>query len=89
MSADPLHEQLIARIRRDMVDSWDEELEMDIEDYHPLPDLPDGGASDPHEKEYRKNEQPAAASATLFGRGRNCGPLLLRHSLVPIEECLR
>jgi polyphosphate kinase 2 len=47
-------EQLISRIRRDMVDSWDEELEMDIEDYHPLPDLPDGGAGDPHEKEYRK-----------------------------------
>ena len=48
------HEQLIARIRRDMVDSWDEELEMDIEDYHPLPDLPDGGLNDPHEKEYRR-----------------------------------
>jgi polyphosphate kinase len=47
-------EQLISRIRRDMVDSWDEELEMDIEDYHPLPDLPDGGAGDPYEKEYRK-----------------------------------
>jgi len=51
MSATSLdQEQLIARIRRDMVDSWDEELEMDIEDYHPLPDLPDGGAGDPHEK---------------------------------------
>ena len=55
MSATSLdQEQLIARIRRDMVDSWDEELEMDIEDYHPLPDLPDGGAGDPHEKEYRR-----------------------------------
>jgi polyphosphate kinase 2 (PPK2 family) len=54
MSADPLHEQLISRIRRDMVDSWDEELEMDIEDYRPLPDLPDGGAGDPHEQDYRK-----------------------------------
>src|ERR1043165_5331609 len=48
------HEQLISRIRRDMVDSWDEELEMDVEDYHPLPGLPDGGAGDPYEKEYRK-----------------------------------
>ena len=48
------HEDLIRRIRRDMVDSWDEELEMDIEDYHPLPDLPDGGASDPYEKDYRR-----------------------------------
>ena len=48
------HEELIRRIRRDLADSWDEELEMDIEDYHPLPDLPDGGASDPYEKDYRK-----------------------------------
>jgi hypothetical protein len=39
------HEQLIQRIRRDMLDSWDEEIEMDVEDYHPLPELPDGGAN--------------------------------------------
>jgi polyphosphate kinase len=45
---------LIERIRRDMLDSWDEELEMDVEDYHPLPDLPDGGASGAGEKAYRK-----------------------------------
>src|SRR5687768_2368348 len=49
------HEQLISRIRRDMLDSWDEELEMDVEDYHPLPGLPDGGANGPAEREYRKN----------------------------------
>jgi polyphosphate kinase 2 len=49
------HEQLITRIRRDMLDSWDEELEMDVEDYHPLPGLPDGGANGPAEREYRKN----------------------------------
>jgi polyphosphate kinase 2 len=49
------HEQLIQRIRRDMLDSWDEELEMDVEDYHPLPDLPDGGANGAGEKAYRKN----------------------------------
>ncbi len=49
------HEQLIARIRRDMLDSWDEELEMDVEDYHPLPGLPDGGANSSGEREYRKN----------------------------------
>jgi polyphosphate kinase 2 len=48
------HEQLIARIRRDMLDSWDEELEMDVEDYHPLPALPDGGANEPGERDYRK-----------------------------------
>src|SRR6187402_2701174 len=49
------HEELIARIRRDLADSWDEEIEMDVEDYHPLPDRPDGGASDEGEREYRKN----------------------------------
>jgi polyphosphate kinase 2 len=49
------HEQLVSRIRRDMLDSWDEEIEMDVEDYHPLPDLPDGGANDSGEREYRKN----------------------------------
>ena len=49
------HEQLIQRIRRDLADSWDEELEMDVEDYHPLPGLPDGGASDVGEKDYRRN----------------------------------
>jgi hypothetical protein len=41
-----------------------------------------------HEKERSKNEQPAAASATLFGWCGYCGPLLLRHGLFPIEECL-
>jgi polyphosphate kinase len=48
------HERLIQRIRRDLADSWDEELEMDVEDYHPLPGLPDGGANDPKEREYRR-----------------------------------
>ena len=47
------HEQLIARIRRDLADSWDEELEMDVEDYHPLPGLPDGGANEAGERDYR------------------------------------
>ena len=54
MSADPMHEELISRIRRDMLDSWDEELEMDVEDYHPLPGLPDGGANVAGERDYRK-----------------------------------
>ena len=54
MSADLIHEELISRIRRDMLDSWDEELEMDVEDYHPLPGLPDGGANVPDERDYRK-----------------------------------
>ncbi len=56
MSAQPDldHEELISRIRRDMLDSWDEELEMDVEDYHPLPQLPDGGANRPGERDYRK-----------------------------------
>ena len=41
----PLDEEQLDRIRRDMLDRWDEELEMDVEDYHPLPQLPDGGAN--------------------------------------------
>jgi polyphosphate kinase 2 len=49
------HEELIARIRRDLADSWDEEIEMDVEDYHPLPGLPDGGAGVAGEKDYRRN----------------------------------
>ena len=48
-------EQLIQRIRRDLADSWDEEIEMDVEDYHPLPGLPDGGANGAGEKDYRRN----------------------------------
>jgi hypothetical protein len=31
-------EELIRRITRDIADSYDEELEMEIEDRHPLPD---------------------------------------------------
>jgi len=48
-------EQLIQRIRRDLADSWDEEIEMDVEDYHPLPGLPDGGANGAGERDYRRN----------------------------------
>ena len=32
------HDELIRRITRDLADSYDEELEMEIEDHHPLPD---------------------------------------------------
>ena len=48
------HEEIIQRIRRDLLDSWDEEIEMDVEDYHPLPGLPDGGAGAAGERDYRK-----------------------------------
>ncbi len=50
------HEQLIQRIRRDMVDSWDEELEMDVEHFEPLPPNGDGanGHADEAERSYRK-----------------------------------
>jgi polyphosphate kinase 2 len=48
------HEELISRVRRDLLDSWDEELEMDVEDYHPLPEMPDGGANGVGERDYRK-----------------------------------
>ena len=33
-------EELIRRISRDLADSYDEELEMEIEDHHPLPGEP-------------------------------------------------
>ena len=31
------HDEVIMRISRDLVDSYDEELEMELEDRHPLP----------------------------------------------------
>ena len=34
------HEELIQRISRDITDGYDEELEMEIEDRHPLPGEP-------------------------------------------------
>src|ERR1700761_4595841 len=46
------HEELIRRITRDLADSYDEELEMEIEDRHPLPDTPTGENGDA-EKNYR------------------------------------
>src|ERR1700748_3616576 len=45
------HEELIRRITRDLADSYDEELEMEIEDRHPLPDTPSGNGA--AEKNYR------------------------------------
>jgi polyphosphate kinase len=47
------HDELMLRIARDLADSYDEELEMEIEDHHPLPGLPmkDEAAA---EKEYRR-----------------------------------
>ena len=47
------HDEVILRISRDLADSYDEELEMEIEDHHPLPGVatsPDSQA----EKEYRR-----------------------------------
>ncbi len=31
------HDELMLRIGRDLADSYDEELEMEFEDHHPLP----------------------------------------------------
>jgi polyphosphate kinase len=48
------HDEMMRRVSRDVADSYDEELEMEIEDRHPLP-----GASTPadseSEKEYRRD----------------------------------
>jgi polyphosphate kinase 2 len=45
------HEELIRRITRDLADSYDEELEMEVEDRHPLPDTP--ALNGEAEKDYR------------------------------------
>src|SRR5450755_4270971 len=48
------HDELMRRISRDLTDGYDEELEMEIEDRHPLPE----GASSPGqadaERDYRR-----------------------------------
>ena len=49
------NEELIRRISRDIADSYDEELELEIEDRHPLPDLPadaDGDADKVYRQRY-------------------------------------
>jgi polyphosphate kinase 2 len=54
MSESPLdHDELVLRISRDLADSYDEELEMEIEDHHPLPDMP-ATTDAVEEKEYRR-----------------------------------
>jgi polyphosphate kinase 2 len=54
MSESPLdHDELVLRISRDLADSYDEELEMEIEDHHPLPDMPTTTDA-VEEKEYRR-----------------------------------
>ena len=54
MSELPLdHDELVLRLSRDLADSYDEELEMEIEDRHPLPDTPDQTDAG-EEKEYRR-----------------------------------
>lgn len=47
------HDELMLRIGRDLADSYDEELEMEFEDHHPLPGVA-AGASGEAEKEYRR-----------------------------------
>ena len=55
MSESPLdHDELVLRISRDLADSYDEELEMEIEDRHPIPEAP--ATTDVHEeREYRRH----------------------------------
>src|ERR1700750_3231194 len=45
-------EELMRRIGRDIADGYDEELELELEDRHPLPGLP-AGVDDADEKRYR------------------------------------
>src|SRR6516162_746752 len=46
-------EQLMRRISRDLADGYDEELEMEIEDHHPLPGKP--AVADDASREYRQH----------------------------------
>jgi polyphosphate kinase 2 len=48
------HEELIRRIGRDLADSYDEELEMEIEDRHPVPGLPEPESGE-EDKAYRRH----------------------------------
>ena len=48
------HDEIMRRISRDLADGYDEELEMEIEDRHPLPGVSLGVESDA-DKEYRQN----------------------------------
>jgi polyphosphate kinase 2 len=53
MDVNNLDDELYRRITRDLLDSYDEELEMEIEDRHPLPDTPNAHDGDA-EKDYRR-----------------------------------
>jgi polyphosphate kinase 2 len=46
-------EELMRRISRDLADGYDEELEMELEDHHPLPDG-QGAKGDDASREYRR-----------------------------------
>jgi polyphosphate kinase 2 len=48
------HDEIIRRISRDLADGYDEELEMEIEDRHPLPGIAHGADSNT-EKAYRQD----------------------------------
>jgi len=55
MSARPPfeHDELVRRISRDLADGYDEELEIEIEDRHPLPGVSSEREADT-EKDYRR-----------------------------------
>jgi len=57
------HEELIRRITRDLADSYDEELEMEIEDRHPLPDTPTAENGDA-EKNYRRTISASSSACS-------------------------
>jgi len=48
------HEEIIRRIRRDLQDGYDEELEMEIEDHDSVPGAASGAESDP-DRDYRRD----------------------------------
>jgi polyphosphate kinase len=55
MSTQIDHDELVRRISRDLADGYDEELELELEDRHPLPDESSAGdSSSAEEKDYRR-----------------------------------
>ena len=67
MSTQPLfeHDELMRRISRDLADGYDEELEMEIEDRHPLP-----GTSTPAQNRLGRR----TTGATISGNCSGCRP---------------
>jgi hypothetical protein len=64
------HDEFIRHISRDLTDGYDEELEMEIEDRHPLPDGASSPAQADAETDYRRERKCPACRKTVTIRAR-------------------